>query len=169
MYDNFFAFVAQLIVTEPERYLRVRRAQALGVFFILIIASGVGSLLAPLPLRWLGLLALAPLGFAVRSWQRRSTPREHYRRGAFTTFAITMALGGDNVAVWTPLFRSNNFLHGFLTAGVFALWEIIFLVGSQNLASHPRVAKWGVNHTPALMPFIYVGLAVLIVIECKVF
>ncbi|HEY5104414.1 MAG TPA: cadmium resistance transporter [Acidimicrobiales bacterium] len=166
MVDNYFAFAAQLLVTDRARFRRVSWAQALGVASIVIIASAIGSLLTPIPLRWLGVLSLAPFGFALSAWRHRSTPREQNRRGSITTFMITLALGGDNLAVWIPLFRANGFVRAFAAAATIALWELLFLLSAQRLASHPRVVKWGADYAPTFMPFVYLSLGVLILIEC---
>src|ERR1700679_3725001 len=98
MFDNFFAFAAPLIVTDHEKYRRVAWAQAIAVAALVALAGGIGALLAPVPLRWIGLLCVAPFGFAIYAWRHRDAPREQYRRGSITTFAITLALGGDNLA-----------------------------------------------------------------------
>jgi len=169
MVDNYFAFAAQLVATERARFRRVSWAQALGVATIVVIASGVGSLLSTIPLRWLGLLSIAPFAFAVHAWRHRTTPRGQFRRGGITTFMITLALGGDNLAVWIPLFRANGFVHAFVSAATIALWEVLFLFSAQRLASHPRVVKWGADHAPSFMPFVYVALGFLILIECRTF
>ncbi|HEY5265623.1 MAG TPA: cadmium resistance transporter [Acidimicrobiales bacterium] len=166
MVDNFFAFAAQLVVTERARFRRVGWAQAIGVATIVVIASAVGSLLAPIPIRWIGILSIAPLAFALQAWGHRATPRSQNRRGGITTFMITLALGGDNLAVWIPLFRANGFVHAFVATGTIALWEVFFLSSAQRLATHPRVVKWGADHAPTIMPFVYVALGVLILIEC---
>lgn len=166
MVDNFFAFAAQLVVTERVRFRRVSWAQAVGVATIVVIASAVGSLLAPIPIRWIGVLSIAPFAFALQAWRHRATPRSQNRRGVITTFMITLALGGDNLAVWIPLFRANGFVHAFVAAGTIALWEVLFLFGAQRLATHPRVVKWGADHAPTFMPFVYLDLGVLILIEC---
>jgi cadmium resistance protein CadD (predicted permease) len=166
MVDNFFAFAAQLVVTEQGRYRRVGWAQALGVGALMLLAGGLGSLLAPIPVRWIGVLCVAPFAFAVHSWRHRESPREQFRRGPLTTFVITLTLGGDNLAVWIPLLRSNGLAHDFVIVPTFALWEIIFVLSAQKLASHPRVVTWGREHAPSFMPFVYVFLGVLILIEC---
>jgi len=41
MFDNFFAFSAQLIVTEEKRVRRVSYAQALGVATLLVLAGAL--------------------------------------------------------------------------------------------------------------------------------
>lgn len=170
MFDNFFAFAAQLVVTERRRYRRVSWAQGLGVAVLLAVASGVSSLLTPIPTRWIGVLALVPWTFAVYSWRHRSQPRaQQYRRGAVTTFVVTLALGGDNLAVWIPLLRATGFVGGVASIAVFGFWEVVFVLSAQALATHPRVVEWGARRGPTLIPLIYVGLGVLILIESGTF
>jgi cadmium resistance protein CadD (predicted permease) len=166
MVDNYFAFAAQLVATDRSQFRRVSWAQALAVASMVVLAGGLGSLLAPIPLRWIGLLSVAPFGFALHSWRHRSTPREKFRRGSITTFAITLALGGDNLAVWIPLLRANGVAHALVTVATFAPLEIVFLLSAQRLATHPRVVAWGNEHAGAFMPYVYVFLGVLVLIEC---
>ncbi len=170
MFDNFFAFAAQLLVTDPSRFRRVSWAQALGVATLLLIAAAVGSFLTLVPLPWVGLLCVAPFALGVYAFrQRAQPPREQFRRGAITTFAMTLALGGDNLAVWIPLLRANGVFHSVLTIAIFALLEFLFLVGAQSLVGHPRMVSWGSTHAPSLLPWVYFGLGALILIECGSF
>jgi cadmium resistance protein CadD (predicted permease) len=37
------------------------------------------------------------------------------------------------------------------------------------LATHPKVVEWGRVHMPGLMPYIYILLGVLILVECHTF
>ena len=166
MFDNFFAFAAQLVVTEPARFRRVGWAHALAIATIVVLASGLGSLLAPIPLRWIGLLCVAPFAFAVHSWRHRTKARGQFRRGSVTTFALTIGLGGDNLAVWIPLFRANGAAHALVTVATFALWEMVFLFSAVKFATHPRIVRWGNDHAATFMPYMYVLLGVLILIEC---
>jgi cadmium resistance protein CadD (predicted permease) len=170
MFDNFFAFAAQLLVTDPSRFRRVSWAQAVGVATLLLISAAVGSFLTLIPLPWVGLLCLAPFGLGVHAYRQRATPpREQFRRGAITTFALTLALGGDNLAVWIPLLRANGVFHAVITLVVFALMEFLFLVGAQSLVRHPRVVTWGAKHAPSMLPWVYFALGVLILFECGTF
>jgi cadmium resistance protein CadD (predicted permease) len=167
MFDNFFAFAAQLIVTERKHFRRVSYAQALGVVTLLVLAAGVGSLLTPIPLPWIGLLCLAPWALAWYAWRRRAKPpSEVFRRGAITTFAMTLALGGDNLAVWIPLLRADGFFHSVVTVVIFAAMELLFIICARWISSRPRVVAWGTKHAPLLLPWLYLGLGVLILVEC---
>ncbi|MGC8510311.1 MAG: hypothetical protein ACP5PB_05495, partial [Acidimicrobiales bacterium] len=71
MFDNFFAFAAQLVVTERSRFRRVSWAQVTGVVALLVISAAVGSALAEVPLRWVGLACVAPWALAGYAWRHR--------------------------------------------------------------------------------------------------
>ncbi len=167
MFDNFFAFAAQLIVTDKQRVKRVSYAQAIGVATLLALAAGVGTLLTPIPLPWVGLLCLAPWALAWHAWRHRDKPpNEVFRRGALTTFAVTLALGGDNLAVWIPLLRADGIAHEVVTVIVFAVMELLFLLTARGVAHEPRVVAWGQKHAPRILPWLYFGLGILILVEC---
>jgi cadmium resistance protein CadD (predicted permease) len=167
MLDNFFAFAAQLIVTERKHFRRVSYAQALGVVTLLLLAGGIGSLLTPVPLPWIGLLCLAPWALAWYAWRHRAKPpSEVFRRGAITTFVMTLALGGDNLAVWVPLLRADGFFHSLVTVVIFAVMELLFIVCAQWVSSRPRIVAWGTKNAPRMLPWLYLGLGVLILVEC---
>lgn len=165
MFDNFFTFAAQLAVSERERHARVSWAHASSIALLVVVAAGVGSVLSSIPLRLVGLLAVAPLALAVHAF-RHPVTRTTYRRGIVTTFALTFSLGGDNIAVWVPLLRAAGIVHGVLTVAVFALWELIFLFGAQALARRERVVAWGERFAPKVMPWLYIALSVVILLEC---
>jgi cadmium resistance protein CadD (predicted permease) len=170
MFDNYFAFAAQLLVAERNRFRRVGRGQVLGVATLLLLAAGVGSLLAPIPVRWIGVLCIAPWALALHGWRHRADPpRQQYRRGAMTTYVVTLALGGDNLAVWIPLLRAQGVGAGIGTVGVFAAWEALFVLSASALSGHPRVVTWGTKWGPSLVPWVYLALGVLILIECHTF
>lgn len=167
MFDNLFAFAAQLLVTERSRFRRVGWAQAIAIAVLVILAAGVGSLLAPIPVRWIGILCLAPWALAAHAWRHGgdATPAQ-FRRGALTTFTLTLALGGDNLAVWIPLLRANGVANAVITVLTFALWEVVFIVGAQRLTSRPGVVNWGTRFAPRLIPWVYLVLGAMILVEC---
>jgi cadmium resistance protein CadD (predicted permease) len=167
MFDNFFAFAAQLTLTERSRFQRVSLAHGAAVAILVLLAAGVGSLLSDLPLRWVGLACVAPFALAAHAWRQRDRPsREQFRRGATTTFILCLALGGDNIAVWIPLLRANDVVHQILVIIVFAMWEVTFILGARTLAGHERVVVAGERFGRLLVPWVYVGLGILILFEC---
>jgi cadmium resistance protein CadD (predicted permease) len=166
MCDNFVAFTAQLSLTERARYRRLTTAQVTGVLAMVAIAFALGRVLKAIPLGWFALLALAPFGFAVHAWRVRHREPAAHQHGALAIFVLTVSIGGDNIAVWTPLFRGGGLAHGALALGAFAVWEVVFVAASRALSVHRRVVAWSVAHAPRVMPVVYAGLGVLVLVEC---
>jgi cadmium resistance protein CadD (predicted permease) len=167
MIDNLFAFAAQLTLTTRERFSLVTMAQSAGVVVLVGLAAAVGSSLTVLPIRVVGVLALAPWALAWRNWRhRRDDIVESPRRGAVTTFLVTLGLGGDNLAVWIPLLRANGVVHEFALCVVFAVCQVLFIALSWTLATHPRVVAWGQRGGRYFVPWLYVGLGLVILFEC---
>jgi cadmium resistance protein CadD (predicted permease) len=170
MFDNFFAFAAQLSATERERHSRVGWAQALGVASLVVVASAAGSALTPVPTRVIGLLCVVPWALAIYAWRHRQRPpSQASRRGVLTTYASTLVMGGDNLAVWIPLLRVVGLAKSVVTLFAFVVWELLFVAGAASLARHPRAVAWGRRRTPALVPFVYVALGLLILYEAGTF
>lgn len=165
MCDNFVAFTAQLSLTDPSRYRRLAIAQVAGVVAMVAVALAVGRVLKGVPLGWFAVLAAAPFAFAVHAWRVRHTERTAHPHGAFATFILTVSIGGDNVAVWTPLFRGDGLVHSVTALAAFAAWEVTFVAASRALARHRRVVAWSVAYAPRVMPFVYAGLGVLVLVE----
>jgi cadmium resistance protein CadD (predicted permease) len=169
MIDNLFAFAAQLTLTPRERFSLVTTAQSIGVVVLVALAAAVSSMLEVLPVRWVGLLALAPWALAWRNWRHRNDDvAPSTRRGAVTTFAVTLGLGGDNLAVWIPLLRASGVFHAVALCVIFAVWQVLFVALSRALATHPRVVDWGRRGGRSLVPWLYVALGIVILFECHV-
>ncbi len=170
MIDNLFAFAAQLTLTPRARFSSVTVAQSLGVVMLVGLAAVVGSTLDVLPIRAVGVLAAAPWALAWRLWRHRHDELvESPRRGALTTLLVTLGLGGDNLAVWIPLLRANGLVHEVALGLIFALWQVLFVAASWTLATHPRVIAWGQRSGRYFVPWLYVVLGFIILVECHVF
>lgn len=170
MYDNYFAFAAQLLVTDEKNVRKVSNAQAFGIAVVAVFAMGVGKGLGFLPLPVVGLACFAPWALALHSWRHRHDAiPETYKRGAVTTFLMTFALGGDNLAVWIPLFRANSVMHLVLDVCVFTVLEVLFILSAVRLAKHPKAIAWGTRSGRFIIPWVYVFLGFLILIECRTF
>ncbi len=169
MIDNLFAFAAQLPRTPRSQFSPTTLAQSAGVVVLVGLAVVVGSALDVLPLRWVGVLALAPWSLAWLNWRRRHDESDSpTRRAAVTTFLITLGLGGDNLAVWIPLLRAAGPVHELVLGIAFSLCQILFIGVAWALATHPRVIGWGQRSGRHFIPWLYVGLGFVILFECHV-
>jgi cadmium resistance protein CadD (predicted permease) len=161
------------------------RAATLGVvmgqylgFGAILVVSVLGALGAQLlPRAAVAYFGLVPLALGVRaawlSWCHRHDERDGddddwdvgHRRGArtATVAAVTFANGGDNIAVYVPVFAIAG------PAGMPA-YVVVFLIGvglwcllSQRIAAYPPIAgvleRW--EHVVLPVVLIGIGLAVL--------
>lgn len=143
----------------------------------LLVAASVLCALAALviPGQWLGLLGLAPLGIGL--WklrglrQGRGDPAEHPRAmgpagaQALAVAAVTVANGGDNIAVYTPLFATRGAGEMALLVGVFAAMTALWLLVAHALVRHPAVGPPMRRIGRYALPVVLIGLGVLIISE----
>ena len=166
MVDNFAALIAQLAITDRARRPRATFGHFVGMLALIMISVVVASALSEIPLAWVGVLAALPIALGIHAWRTRDRPAHLVRRGFFTTLAITIALGGDNLAVWIPMLRAAGITEGAVTVGVFIVCDVIMLVIARLVASHPRVVATGSRIAPIATPFLYFFLALVILWEC---
>jgi cadmium resistance protein CadD (predicted permease) len=121
------------------------------------------------PDAWVGLLGLVPLLLGVRALiqARRARadggPPPAVATSALAVAGVTVANGADNIAVYTPVFRTVGVAGTLLTVAVFAVLVAVWCLAATWLGSHPRVVaaleRWGHWLVPAV--FIAIGLIIL--------
>lgn len=168
MVDNVVAFSAQLALTPEEKRPATSAAQSAGVAVLVLISLGLGSALRLVPLSFFGLCALAPWALAVHTFRHRHDVHSPTRRGVTGTFVSTLALGGDNLAVWTPLLRAGGILHGLVVLAVFAVSQIAFVTGARSLVRHPHITRLSDRAGQWALPAVYLALGVVILLETGV-
>jgi cadmium resistance protein CadD (predicted permease) len=136
----------------------------------LVLISGLGALgLTLVPDRWVGLLGLVPLGLGVRGLiaaTRRAGDADEapvVAGNAFAVAGVTIANGADNIAVYTPLFRTIGVAGSVVTVAVFAALVAVWCLAASWLGSHRRVIavveRWG--HWLVPVVFILIGAVIL--------
>lgn len=79
--------------------------------------------------------------------------------------AVTLANGGDNIAIYVPLFaHSNGFQLGLTLLAFYSLIALWCYLG-HLLSQHPVVARLLSRYGNALVPFVLMGLGLYILIE----
>jgi cadmium resistance protein CadD (predicted permease) len=134
------------------------------------VLAATGLTLMPEGRIWL--LGFVPLGLgayklvgAVRAHRRGERPPIAVVTGLPGVIAVTIANGGDNVAAYTPVFRTSSGGEIATTAVVFALGAGLWCAAGSWLASQRRVAdviaRWG--HW--IVPAVFVGIGVYVFYE----
>lgn len=169
--DNGLVTTAQVAAAPPRRRRRVVAGQFAGFAAIVALAAGGSAVLLELPLWVLGLLGLVPVALAVREvvavvrrGGRPPAPKDPVGSGWFTAAVVTLGSGGDNLAVYIPLFRQAGPAWGTLAA----VWLLALDAGlcavAVWLALRPRALVLGHRVGAWLSPaaHLVVGVAVLV-------
>ncbi len=174
---------ATLVAGAPlDRAHRIAAGQVLGFVALVCIAAASAALLFEFSAAAVGLLGFVPLAIGVRGLvglfdrpgragepttsrrgRRRATDRA-VGRSLTAAALVTLAAGGDNLAVYIPLFRQTGASRLSAIALVFVVGEIGVTAAVLAAGRHPRarvvMARLGAVAVPVLL--CAVGVLVLL-------
>ncbi len=145
---------------------------------LLIGASGVAALgLTVLPDRWVGWLGLLPIALGVwgplKAVRHRGThagtgPVPGAANGLLSVAGITIANGADNIAVYTPIFRTMSAVDLVVLLTVFAVLVAVWCAAASWLGSHRRVVALTERYGHWIVPGVFIVIGVVIIAESGV-
>ena len=132
------------------------------------LLASLGLTLLPENRTWL--LGLVPLGLglyklvvALRAQSSGTHASTAPAAGLFGVAAVTVANGGDNVAAYTPVFRTSSAGDIAVTLGMFGLGVALWCAAGSWLASRRTImraiGRWGHWIVPAV--FVVLGACIL--------
>ena len=83
----------------------------------------------------------------------------------WTVALLTIASGGDNLAVYIPYFSTLDGSQILLVLIVFALAIIVLVEISQSVADLPQVSETIERHEKWIIPVVFIGLGLYILLE----
>ena len=129
-----------------------------------------------IPSSYIGLLGLAPIAIGAKKllnlWhsnekeeklQRVSSTGVRGRRLAVA--AVTMANGGDNIAVYTALFATRSGCDVPAIGIVFAVMTGLWCLAAHWLVNHRALGAPIRHHAHRVVPVVLIGLGILILIR----
>jgi cadmium resistance protein CadD (predicted permease) len=147
--------------------------QYAGITVLSVIAAIAGLISLVIPPAYIGLLGLAPIGIGVRKLYNLSrNPRIeppvagtalHGRR--LSVLAVTIANGGDNIAVYTALFASCEGFDLAVIGILFAVMTGLWCLAAHWLVHHRTIGLPIRSHAHRVVPFVLIGLGILIMIR----
>jgi cadmium resistance protein CadD (predicted permease) len=174
--DNVLVTTAMVATAPPERARRIAAGQVVGFAVLILVAVATAIALFDVPTRAIGLLGLVPLALGIHGLFALRHPDAHQRaarrafgKGVIAAALVTIGAGGDNLAVYIPLFRSANGAGRGATALAFLIGEVLLTLLVLNAGRHPRtraaVSRIGTIATPLL----YCAIGVFILIDANTF
>lgn len=179
--------VLMMFFSQVDASLR-RRHVVIGQYLGFLVLVGVsllgfvGSLVVPRPV--MGLLGLAPIaiglhrlliqGEAVAAVKiddaspaaaPKSLLSAFFKPQTYKVATVTIANGGDNIGIYTPLFASSSLAGLGVILVVFLLLVGVWCLTGYYLTRHPAVATVMTRYGHILMPFVLIGLGIFILLE----
>jgi cadmium resistance protein CadD (predicted permease) len=150
---------------QPRRW-HIWAGQYAGFAVLIAVSLAAAAGLTLIPLHWLWLLGLVPLGLglgklgaAIRAHRsgRRVSPAAV--TGLTGVIGLTIVNGGDNLSVYIPVFRTSSTAEIAVIIGVFLAGVGLYCLASIRLAGHraviQAVQRWGEWIVPVV--FILIG------------
>jgi cadmium resistance protein CadD (predicted permease) len=177
--DDIFVLVG--FFADPEfrtRHVVIGQYLGIGVLVAVSVAASLISLVIP-PV-YVGLLGLVPIAIGARGlWNQslgqeiseedleaHATPRGHK---ILTVSAVSIANGGDNIATYTPLFAAHRSYELAILVCVFAAMTAVWCLAACWLVRHRTLGAPIRRHGHRVLPFVLLGLGVLILYEAGTF
>jgi cadmium resistance protein CadD (predicted permease) len=150
--------------------------QFLGIVFLVIITATAALLVLVIPLFVIGLMGLIPIGIGIKKLtERRGMTKEINKLKleylSFISVAgITIANGGDDIGVFTPLFaKYSTSAEVIILVMLFMILTGIWCLITHYFIKHPFVAS-RINRLSHIMsPLALIGLGLYIILDSFVF
>jgi cadmium resistance protein CadD (predicted permease) len=130
---------------------------------------------------WIGFLGVLPIVIGlreIRELRQADEPHDDTPGGAhasrsrgnmLTVAAVTIANGGDNLGIYTPMFATRSGFDVALIGLVFAAMTLAWVGAASWLTHHPTLGAPIRRHGLRLVPFVLVLLGVWILYDAGTF
>lgn len=173
-----------LVLFFGDRATRARDVflgQAMGIGLLVIISLVLSLAASAVPRPWVGLLGLIPVLIGARELIARrnnvddggAAPRPNPtiaqsasgRRRAVAVAGVTLANGGDNIGVYTPLFSAHSAAETIVLLIVFVALMWVWLYGAYYLVRRSAVAGQLQRFGHAVFPYALIAIGLIILVE----
>ncbi|TGJ96465.1 cadmium transporter [Actinotalea fermentans ATCC 43279 = JCM 9966 = DSM 3133] len=159
--------------TSRLREWQIVAGQYLGLITLIAVSFLAALGLTIVPDEWVGLLGLIPLAIGVLALVRtlRGKDDDDEAESALKTVGllgvagITIANGGDNIAIYTPVFRTISTTDALVTIAVFLVLLAGWCLLARAIGSNEKVTEVLEKIEHWLVPAVFIGLGLFILIE----
>lgn len=145
---------------------KIWAGQYLGIAALVTVSLLAALGLTLVPDRWVPLLGLIPLALGLwgllGALRGRDDDAPVAASGVLAVAGITIANGADNIAVYTPVFRTMNAVDLVVLLLVFAALVAVWCAAAAWLGSHRRVIAVVDRYGKWLVPLVFVAVGAVI-------
>lgn len=182
--DNTVVTTTLVAGAPLDRAHRIAAGQVVGFVAIVCIAAAAAAVLFEFSPAAVGLLGFVPLAIGVRGligllvrhgptpdgrtesrWRRQPAGDRAVGRSLTTVALVTLAAGGDNLAVYIPLFRQGGISQLSAIAVAFALGEVGVTAVILTAGRHQRARAVMTRLGAVAVPLLLCGVGVLVLVS----
>jgi cadmium resistance protein CadD (predicted permease) len=192
--DNCVVTTAMVAGAPLERAHRIATGQVIGFCVLVAVAAAAAALLFEFSAAVVGLLGLVPLAIGLRGLiglrSGHANSRNEFAsassggtgvrapgriaqravgRGLIAAALVTIAAGGDNLAVYIPLFRVGGGTRVAAVAGVFVLGEVAVTLLVLWAGRHPRARSVMDRAGSVAVPVLLCIIGILVMVQAGTF
>ena len=171
-------FVLLGFFADPNfRAHRVVVGQYLGIATLVAISLLAALIALVIPPAYVGLLGLAPIAIGAKKlidlWGGRDESEEELERHpasaargqVLAVAAVTIANGGDNIGVYTPVFAVRSGIETAVIIGVFVLMTGVWCAIAHWLVHHRTIGAPIRKYGHLILPPLLIGLGLSVLLE----
>ena len=164
--DDIFVLMILLAQSAKGTKGRLVSGHFLGVG-ILTVVSMLGAFgLQNLPMKYVGILGLAPIGLGIKAWFNRDDEEMEATAVSLLSMAmITVGNGADNMGVYIPLFTGFSSAERIGAVIVFAVLTALWVFLANTLAEFPKVKAVIEKYKTIAIPVVFIALGVFIILD----
>ncbi len=168
--DDLFLLLLLYTRTQDKKQKRQIFAGRYAGTGLLVAAGCAGAYgLQLLAERYLWIMGFVPIILGIKEFiskDENTDERIEYRHNMLLTTALmTIASGRDNIGVYIPLFAGWNASRLMIMLAVFALMTALWCTAGKKLADLPALQKILTQHRKIIVPAVYIGLGIYIMIK----
>ncbi|HJU77959.1 MAG TPA: cadmium resistance transporter [Nitrososphaeraceae archaeon] len=167
-------FMLMLLFSSTNILTRdVTIGQFLGIALLVVVSASAALLILVVPLFVIGLMGFIPIGIGVKrliEYQQKSKTNKQNKKLESLSFlsvaGITIANGGDDLGVFTPLFaKYNTYFEVTILMILFMLLTGIWCTLTYYFIRRPLMASRMSYLSQIINPFVLLGLGVYILFD----
>lgn len=170
--DDIFVLIA-LFSDSRYRPADIVVGQFIGIAALFLASVAISLLALVIAPEFIGFLGIAPIAIGLRSLREAGGDSEEGSDSAaarsgggfLAVAAVTVANGGDNISIYTPLFAIRSAADIVAIGLVFVVMTAVWLRAARWITSHPRLGAPIRRYGHRLVPFVLIALGVWILFE----
>jgi cadmium resistance transport/sequestration family protein len=172
-------FFSQVNAVFRRRHIVAGQYLGFAALVMVSLPGFFGSMFLPRP--WIGMLGIVPIAIGLSRLIGTNGDEESeddvtlapqtswlssvLSPQAYSVAAVTFANGGDNIGIYVPLFANSDAQHLAIILTVFFALVGVWCLIAYQLMKVTAIAKSLTDYGNQLVPFVLIGLGILILID----